>query len=78
MQQMSKRKPKPADAKSPRRSGENLNVWVRSELFAALLGWLETTKPRVSKTAAVEEAIEAFLAERGHWPPSLPEAKSDD
>lgn len=72
MLHMSKRKARPRGEPSlpqtPNRSGENLNVWIRADLVEALRRWLETTRPRVTKTAAVEEALEVFLSQRGCWP----------
>lgn len=61
-----KRPKKPGKPRNPaRRAGEPINVWVRQEIMAALRSYLAASKPRVSKTAAVEEALEAFLSERG-------------
>ncbi len=54
----------------PSRTGENLNVWVRADLVKALRRWLGKVRPRVTKTAAIEEALEAFLREKGEWPPN--------
>jgi hypothetical protein len=47
------------------RSGENLNVWIRSELVEAVRQYVRATSPRTSKTAVVELALEEFLAKRG-------------
>jgi len=59
-------RPKPA---APNRSGVPLYVYVPVELGDALQRYLDGTSPRVSKTSAVEAAIQAFLREKGHWPP---------
>lgn len=45
-----------------KRTGENLNVWIRSTLVEQIRAFIDTTRPRTTKTAIVEEALEAFLA----------------
>lgn len=52
------------------RTGIPLYVYVSSQLDTALDHYCENAKPRVSKTAAVEEALLQFLTARGCWPPS--------
>jgi hypothetical protein len=54
------------------RSGENLNVWIRSDLVEALRTYIEATEPRTTKTAVVETSLIRFLKEKGHWPPPEP------
>lgn len=55
--------------KKPIRKGEPLHVWINPALSRALDDYLEATAPKVSKTAAVEEALRQFLAAAGRWPP---------
>lgn len=59
---------KPADVRRPNRTGVPLHIYVHTEIDQALQEYLESTEPRVPKTAAVESALRAFLAERGFWP----------
>lgn len=55
------------DPKKPSRSGEPINVWVRSELMAGLRQLIDHVRPRTTKTALVEEALEDLLAKyRSH------------
>lgn len=53
----------------PIRKGDPLHVWINPALARALDDYLEGTAPRVSKTAAVEEALRQFLVSVGRWPP---------
>lgn len=53
----------------PIRKGEPLHVWISPAISQAIDAYLEGTAPRVSKTAAVEEALRRFLQSVGHWPP---------
>ena len=73
MQTMPKRKPK-KPRPAPTRSGEPVNVWVSVELMNTLREYLAATRPKVTKTAAVEEALEAFLASKGF---SVPKQESE-
>lgn len=68
MPAMAKRK-QGASRNPPNRSGEPLNVWLPAELLEALRAYLASTAPRVSKTAAVEMAMQDFLRTKGFWPP---------
>lgn len=66
------RKTQPLESEEPKRSqrsGEPLNVWIRSELMEALRVLVGRTRPRTTKTALVEEALEALLSQHGLWPP---------
>lgn len=58
------------------RSGEPINCWVRTEIMESMRAFLASTRPRVSKTAAVEEALIAFLEARG-FAPVLPKEEVD-
>lgn len=58
-----------ASRNPPNRSGEPLNVWLPTELMDAIRAYLASTSPRVSKTAAVEIAMQDFLRGKGFWPP---------
>jgi hypothetical protein len=71
MQSMAKKQPPdtpPDDSPTRIRSGENLNVWIRDDIYEALRRYLEGTTPRVTKTAAVEAALMEFLVTRKQWP----------
>lgn len=71
MQFMAKtRKPGSSLPHHPRRerAGENLNVWVRSDLVEAVRVYAETSVPRITKTAIVEAALEMFLRHVGQMP----------
>jgi hypothetical protein len=56
-----------AQPKKPKRerAGENLNVWVRKGLLRVFRDYLGTVRPRTTKTAVVEEALEQYLASKG-------------
>lgn len=60
--------PPPPDPEETGRTGENLNVWVHRDLVKALRDCVQATRPRTTKTAIVEEALESYLAGRGFWP----------
>lgn len=49
------------------RDGVPLNVYIGQPLAAALTAFLDSTDPRVSKTATVESSLAAFLARHGFW-----------
>jgi hypothetical protein len=71
-----RRQSEPADGNSGRiRVGENLNVWVREEIVEALRAYLASVRPRTTKTASVEVALEEFLRARGFWPPGVGQTK---
>ena len=76
MLRMAKRKPgnqNDPPRKPPNRTGEPLNVWLRSELMAVLRDVLANTTPRTSKTALVELALEDLFRKLGYLPrPSEP------
>ncbi len=55
-------------AKRPERT-EPLHCWLDVELLAQLRVYTKQADPRLSKTATVESALKAYLAERGFWPP---------
>lgn len=52
------------------RTGENLNVWIRSDIVEALRAYVDTIEPRTTKTAVVETALIRYLKEAGYWSPS--------
>lgn len=62
------RKHDSGEAKQPSRSGENLNIWVSPGLAEALKAYMDSVRPRTTKTAVVEEALEALLQAKGYWP----------
>jgi hypothetical protein len=66
-----------AKKKRPKRTGVNLNVYVQGNIVTALQGYLASTQPRVSKTAAVEAALIQFLKAQGHWPPAQPSGEDE-
>jgi hypothetical protein len=43
---------------------------LRPALNGALQAYLDQALPRVTKTAAVEAALQLFLEKAGFWPPS--------
>lgn len=57
--------PRPA----PNRSGVPIHAYVDPAIVAQLDVYLDGTRPKVSKTAAIEDALIAFLEGKGHWPP---------
>jgi hypothetical protein len=71
---MAKRKGSGAGGRKPQRSGVPLNAWIEESIMQALESYLDSTDPRVSKTAALESALKDFLKGKGFWPP--PEDKS--
>jgi hypothetical protein len=73
MHAMSKRKqpdgPEPPPRPPASRSGVPLYVWIDEALAEAFQRYLDATRPRASKTAAVELALQNLLRESGFWPP---------
>lgn len=61
------RKKKPTGPKRVR-AGTAINVYVDDALGDALDAYLESTEPRVSKTAYIEALIKADLRRLGRWP----------
>jgi hypothetical protein len=59
-------KRKPGEPDHARPGFENLNVWVRSSLVRALDAYLESVRPRITKTALVETLLEWHLASKGY------------
>lgn len=53
--------------KKPNRTGEALNVWLSDQHAAVLEKIITSSKFRISKTAIVEQAIEALAREMGLW-----------
>lgn len=51
------------------RSGMPIHVWVDEDLARAFTAYIESTEPRVFRTAAVEVALKDFLRKKGFWPP---------
>jgi hypothetical protein len=51
------------------RTGVPLHAYIDATLSRALEAYLAGTEPKVSRTAAVESALRAWLKERGFWPP---------
>lgn len=79
MLDMAKKQPPPGPAvpaPSSGRSGVPLSIYISGELSDALTAYLHAQRPRTSKTAAVEAALETFLEQAGFWP--WPRAKADD
>lgn len=60
-----RRQPGQPDLAGGERNTVPLNSIVPRRITASLRQYLASTKPRVTKTAAVEQALEAFLAEKG-------------
>jgi hypothetical protein len=70
---MAEPKKKPAGKrKPPKRTGKPLNVWLPEPLVAALEAYVTASRPRTSKAAVTEVALEEFLKKHGHWPPAPP------
>jgi len=65
---MAKKKPG-KDARGPR-PGRPVGLRIDETLAAALDAYIGSTSPRVSRTAALETALQRFLAEQGFWPPA--------
>jgi hypothetical protein len=68
----------PRTMAKPNRTGSPINVWVDDRIQDQLRVYLDRTKPRVSKTAAVEEALIRFLTAEGLWPPPDPPAEPEE
>lgn len=64
-------------AKKPRRSGVPLNLVIRAELRKQLDAYLDSTRPPVGITSAVETALEDFLGPLGFWPPPGEQSDAD-
>jgi len=57
-----------ADAKRIRADDGQISFRIRTDLGDALHRYLKESSPHVSMKAAIETAIERFLAEQGYWP----------
>ena len=57
-------------AKKPNRTGVPFYVNIEPAIDEAMARYLDSTEPRVSKTAAAESALKAFLRSKGFWPPA--------
>jgi hypothetical protein len=68
MLSMSEPKKRPKKPRKPSRTGVPLHVWIDQDLAAALQDYLDSTDPKVSKTAAVESALRELLRGKGFWP----------
>lgn len=66
---MAKRTGSGSGGKKPQRSGVPLHAWIEGKIMTALESYLDSTEPRVSKTAAIESALKDFLKGKGFWPP---------
>lgn len=44
----------------------NVNAWLRSEIGDAFAKYIADARPQITRTAAVEMAIEEFLIARGY------------
>jgi hypothetical protein len=53
----------------PKRSGKPVQIYLSDELSDALDAYIEATRPKPTKTAAIEMAIEDMLRQAGNWPP---------
>jgi hypothetical protein len=72
---MSSKRKKPSGGSSgprkPSRSGTPLHIWIDEDLAQALQGYLDSTDPRVAKTAFVESVLREALRVKGFWPHKL-------
>jgi hypothetical protein len=69
---MKKRKPsgKKPDQPRGRSPSEAIFVRINPGLGKALESYMNGVRPKTTRTAVIEAALEEFLAARGHWPPS--------
>jgi hypothetical protein len=66
---MAKKKPTPPpEPTPPNRKGMPLHVWLEPALIETLQTYVEGVKPRTTKTAVVEQALQQFFTELGLWP----------
>jgi hypothetical protein len=61
--------PVPDTATRPTRQGESVQFWMRADLAAAFRAYLDSLRPKPSKTAAIQDALEVYLEGKGFWPP---------
>lgn len=54
------------------RKGTALTLWIDDRLAGALTAYLNSLRPKPTRTAAVSVALEEFLARVGFWPPPPP------
>jgi hypothetical protein len=67
----------PADPPKTQRSGRALGLYISDQLADALDAYIASTRPRVSKTSALEVALEEFLRARGFLPGPTPPAAEE-
>lgn len=57
-------------AKPASRQGKRaVNVWLPESLVEAMHAYLESFPLEPSATSLVKASVEAYLADKGHWPP---------
>jgi hypothetical protein len=66
---MAKKKLKPPPEQT--RNGVAVNVWIDPSLYAAFEAYLESKRPRPTKTSVVEVALDDFLRKEGFPPRSV-------
>jgi hypothetical protein len=76
---MARKKTKPEGPTPGRqkRYGKPVQVYLSDELSAALDAYIEAARPRPTKTAVIETALEDLLRKAGHWPPPAKEGRTN-
>jgi hypothetical protein len=69
---MARKQPKP---EKRGRTGKPIQVYLSDELSAALDAYVEATRPKSTKTAVIEMALEDLLRRSGDLPPAEGEGK---
>ena len=74
---MAKKKPSNPESQTPQpnRKGMPLHVWLDPVLVEAFEAYVRGVRPKTTKTAVVEQALQQFLSSLGVWPAEDSEAK---
>lgn len=58
-------KSEPKDSPPPQRTGKALNTTIRTDLMEMLEAFIDASRPKVTKTAVIETALEDFFERYG-------------
>lgn len=67
---MARKKPNDALPDPSGRQGKSMQMYIPPDLADAFDAYVESSRPRTTKTAIVVMLLEDFLKKTGHWPPA--------